>query len=85
MVLVNGTARETPVGPPWMTTSNGYLRVGSKSSGLCSTPSIVVPSWLFHDTTSSALVVQPAVCAFMSVSFFVFTYTSDIDLESERR
>ena len=42
---------------------------GSKSAGLCRTPSIVAPSWLFHDTTSSVLAVQLAVCAFMSVSF----------------
>ena len=54
-MLVNGTARETPVGPPWITTSSGYLRDGSKSAGLCRTPSIVAPSWLFHDTSSSVL------------------------------
>jgi hypothetical protein len=32
----------------------------------------VVPSRLFHDTTSSVLVVQFLVWAFMSVSFFGF-------------
>ena len=80
-MLVNGTARETPVGPPWITTSSGYFFAGSKSIGLWSTPSIVAPSWLFHETTSSVLVAQPAVCAFMSVSFFV----ADIHLGHRRR
>src|SRR6185295_14103720 len=70
MALVNGIARDTPVGPPWMTTSSGYLRDGSKSIGLCRTPSIVAPSWLFHETTSSVPVAQLATCAFMSVAFF---------------
>src|SRR5438094_4739408 len=69
MTLVNGTALDTPVGPPWMTTSSGYFLVASKSSGLCSTPSMVVPSWLFHETISSALVRHFAVCAEKSVSF----------------
>src|SRR6185436_8119625 len=68
MALVNGMARDTPVGPPWMTMSSGYLRDGSKFDGLCSTPSIVAPSWLFHEMTSSVLVVKAAVCAFRSVS-----------------
>src|SRR5438552_14486051 len=64
-----------PVGPPWMTTSSGYLRgslvraeLAPPSTGLCRTPSIVVPSWLFHDTTSSVLVAQLRVCALKSVS-----------------
>src|SRR6185369_11443177 len=73
-----------PVGPPWMTTSRGYFFAGSKSAGLCSTPSIVAPSWLFHDTTSSVPAGQPAVCAFRSVSFFDPTNTSAIDVASER-
>src|SRR6186713_1713299 len=73
-----------------MTTSSGYLREGSKSNGLCSTPSIVAPSWLFHETISSVLLVQPPVCALVSVSFLVrlkpdATYSSDIDFASERR
>src|SRR5262249_56428526 len=94
-------ARETPVGPPWITTSSQYLRDGVKSTGLWRTPSIVAPSWLFHDTISSVLVVQFAVCAFMPVSFFVCcgvrlepdsaseetgaTNTSAIDFASEPR
>src|SRR6266571_6683572 len=53
-----------------MTTSSGYLRDGSKSIGLCRTPPIAAPSWLFHETTSSVPVIQLATCAFMSVSFF---------------
>src|SRR3954451_2344307 len=51
-----------------MTTSSGYFRAGSKLDGLWRTPSIATPSWLFHDTTSSVLVVQLAVCALKSVS-----------------
>src|SRR3954451_21419680 len=51
-----------------MTTSSGYFRAGSKLDGLWRTPSIVTPSWLFHDTTSSVLVVQLAVCELKSVS-----------------
>src|SRR5262245_23959725 len=87
-------ARDTPVGPPWITTSSGYLRDGSKSSGLCSTPSIAVPSWLFHDTISRVLVVHPDVCPFIAVSFFASrsagpstdaTYTSPIDVASAPR
>src|SRR5580765_3529132 len=78
-------ARDTPVGPPWITTSNGYFFDASKSAGLCRTPSIVAPSWLFHDTTSSVLAVQPAVCAFMSVSFLAPTYTSLIVFAPARR
>src|SRR5947209_5837238 len=53
-----------------MTTSSGYVRAGSKSFGLCRMPPIAAPSWLFHETTSSVLVIQLAACAFMSVSFF---------------
>ena len=41
-----------PVGPPWITTNNGYFFAGSKSFGRLRTPSIVAPSVLFHDTTS---------------------------------
>src|SRR6185503_20320972 len=91
MVLVSGTARDTPVGPPWMTMSSGYLRDGSKSAGLWRTPSIAAPSWLFHETTSSVLVVSGAVCLFMSVSFLglasvaAATNTSGTDLASEPR
>ena len=55
-----------------MTTSSGYLREGSKSAGLCSTPSIAAPSWLFHETTSSEPIAKRAICAFMSVSFVGF-------------
>src|SRR2546422_2049801 len=74
-----------------MTTSSGYLRRASKSAGLCSTPSIVVPSWLFHETTSRELPTQPVVCAFMSVNLrgdvnvAGATYTSDIVFESAPR
>src|SRR6266850_4129053 len=82
-----------------MTTSSGYLRDRSKSNGLCSTPSIVAPSWLFHDTTSSVLVAQFNVCALVSVSFFArrvrlapdttdsrgATNTSAIDVGSDPR
>src|SRR5258706_15949831 len=68
-----------------MTTSSGYLRAGSKASCLCRTPSTIAPSWLFHDTTSSALVVQFAVCALRLVSFRVPTNTSAIDFASARR
>src|SRR6185503_20604018 len=91
MVLVSGTARDTPVGPPWMTMSSGYLRDGSKSAGLWRTPSIAAPSWLFHETTSRMLVTRAAVCAFMSVSFFglasvaAATNTSGTDLASAPR
>src|SRR5215217_1472101 len=88
MVLVSGTDRETPVGPPWITTSRGYLRDGSKSAGLCRTPSMAAPSWLFHDTTSRVPIAKRAICAFMSVSFVGFasvagpTNTSAIDAAS---
>src|SRR5262245_63626067 len=75
-----------------MTTSSGYLRDGLKSSGLCSTPSIVTPSWLFHETTSSVLVAQFAACALVSVSLRAedmraigATKTSAIDVGSEPR
>src|SRR5438445_692304 len=74
-----------------MTTSSGYLRAGLKSTGLWRTPSIVAPSWLFHDTTSSVLVVQLAVCAVKSVSWrgtcieAGATKTSAIDFASEAR
>src|SRR5947207_12374274 len=88
MALVYGMGLETPVGPPWMTTSSGYLRAASKSAGLCSTPSTVVPSWLFHEITSRVLPIQPAVCAFMSVNLRAegsATYTSGIDFGSARR
>src|SRR6185295_12067933 len=91
MALVKGMARDTPVGPPWMTMSRGYLRAGSKSAGLCRTPSIVAPSWLVHETTSRVLVTKPAVCAFMSVSFLGFasvaaaTNTSGTERASDPR
>src|SRR5258705_8627514 len=91
MALVNGTARDTPVGPPWITTSSGYLRAGLKSTGLWRIPSIVATSWLFHDTTSSVLVAQFAACAFMSVIRLGLamvtgaTAISAIDLASEAR
>src|SRR6185295_2189317 len=57
-----------PVGPPWMMTRSGYFLPGWKPIGLWRTPSIVAPSWLFHDTTSSALFAHFAVCAVKSVS-----------------
>src|SRR6185503_7866223 len=57
-----------PVGPPWMTISSGYLRDGSKSAGLCSTPSMAAPSWLFQETISRVPMAKRASCAFMSVS-----------------
>ena len=47
--------------------------------------------WLFHETTSSVLVVRAAVCVFMSVSFFglasvaAATNTSGTDLASAPR
>ena len=63
----------------------GYLRAGSKLSGLWRTPSMAAPSWLFHDTTSSVLVVQFVVWLFMLVNFLVATYTSAIDFASARR
>src|SRR6185503_194975 len=75
-----------------MTISSGYLRDGSKSTGLCSTPSIVAPSWLFHETTSSVLVVQFDAGALVSVSLRAVdsdavgaTNTSAIDLASDPR
>src|SRR4029077_15887666 len=40
-----------------------------KLDGLCSTPSMAAPSWLFQETTSSAPVAQLVVCALKSVSF----------------
>ena len=33
-MLLNGIGRETPVGPPWITTSSGYFRAGWKSDRL---------------------------------------------------
>src|ERR1041385_4977946 len=45
--------RDTPVGPPWMTTSSGYFLDGSKCAGLCSTPSMGMPSLLFQETSST--------------------------------
>src|SRR2546425_12707443 len=67
-----------------MTTSSGYLRDGSKSNGLCSTPSIVAPSWLFHDTTSSVLVAQFDVCTLVSVSFFACRVRLEPDTTDSR-
>src|SRR6187431_2872897 len=67
-VLEYAFGREIPVGPPWMTTRSGYFFPAWNPIGLCRTPSIVAPSWLFHDTTSSALFAHFAVCAVMSVS-----------------
>jgi hypothetical protein len=46
---------------------------------------MAAPSWLFHDTTSSVLVVQFVVWLFMSVSFLFATYSSAIDFASARR
>src|SRR5262245_34820173 len=84
-VLEYATGREVPVGPPWITTSSGYFLPGTNPTGLCRTPSIVVPSWLFHDTTSMVPFGHFAVWAVMSVSFRGFstaatgdTYTSAI-------
>ena len=74
-----------------MTTSSGYFRPAAKSGGLCRTPSIVAPSWLFHDTTSRVVAVHADVCAFMSVSLRADfklegpTKTSAIDFESAPR
>src|ERR1700745_3294346 len=75
-----------------MTTSSGYLRDGSKSTGLCRTPSMVAPSWLFQETTSSVLVFQFDVCALVSVSLRAVvsdvtgaTNTSASDFGSEPR
>src|SRR5215470_15589984 len=75
-----------------MTTSSGYLRDGSKSTGLCRTPSMVAPSWLFHETTSSVLVVHPEVCELVSVSLRAVesdaigaTKTSPSDFGSDSR
>ena len=48
----------------------GVLREESKSAGLWRMPSIAAPSWLFHETTSSVLVMKGAVCVCMSGSFF---------------
>ena len=67
-MLVNGTARDDPGRPAVNHDEQRILARASKSIGLCNTPSIVVPSWLFHATTSRVLVVQFEVCAFMSVS-----------------
>src|SRR5436190_6891099 len=51
-----------------MTTRSGYFFAASKSAGLCRTPSIAAPSWLFQETTSSVLAAQLRVCALKSVS-----------------
>jgi hypothetical protein len=50
-----------------MTTNSGYFRLGSNPAGLCSTPSIVAPSRLFHDTISALPTGQPRICRVMSV------------------
>src|SRR6476660_2061001 len=68
LVLENAVGRDVPVGPPWMTTRSGYFFPAWKPIGLCRTPSMVAPSWLFHETTSSALLAHDAICAVMSVS-----------------
>ena len=57
-----------PVGPPWMSTSSGYCRSGSNPAGLCSTPSIVVPSVLVHETTSLVPTSQSAIWSVARVS-----------------
>ena len=72
LVLLNGVGRDTPVGPPCITTSSGYRLPVSNPAGLCRTPSIVAPSRLFHDTTSSDAMDHPDVCARMSVSLLPF-------------
>jgi hypothetical protein len=57
-----------PVGPPWMMQSSGYFFVGSKLAGLISTPSITVPSVLFHEITSRIPSVKPFTASVMRVS-----------------
>src|SRR4029077_12793971 len=73
LVLEYALGRETPVGPPWITTRSGYLRPAWKPTGLCRPPSTSAPSWLFHEITSSALAGQPATCFVMSVSLRGFS------------
>src|ERR1044072_468350 len=48
---------------------SGYFFAGSKSAGLISTPSIVVPSLLFHEIASRVPSVNAFVWAVVSESF----------------
>src|SRR5688500_7963170 len=62
------TGRSTPVGPPWIFTKSGYLRVESKFAGLVSTPSISAPSVLFQVITSRTPATSESVCDVILVS-----------------
>ena len=50
-----------------MMQSSGYFFAGSKSAGLINTPSIVVPSVLFHEITSRVPSMNGFVCSVMFV------------------
>ena len=59
-----------PVGPPWITTSSGYRFPAWKPTGLCRTPSIAAPSWLFQVMSSGVRCGHDATCADMAVNCF---------------
>src|SRR4026209_1520054 len=67
-VLLYGVGRETPVGPPWITTISGYFLPASKPIGFCSTPSMRAPSLLVQETTSIGALAHVAAWAPKSVS-----------------
>ena len=47
--------------------SSAYFFEGSKSAGLINTPSIIAPSWLFHEMSSRVPRVNCLACSVMFV------------------